>query len=246
MQFSDTIQCLVGSFQTWLALRFPRRSSCWQGFYRGILCIYNGGIWACLLWTVWSGLGHPVQTPLSSLWVEKSKGLKLIKERPFPCSCSPAVQWLAMNVVGMRNLTRLQSNSAQMAGGCVAVLANTETPHCHTPWLRALSAVEQAETGGSSSHSPPMQVSSAVLQERTQAKQAPTCQLTTRAVSKQDAAVTAQMSLTHSPVTAQGQNAALCWAPQLSFARVSPGLYHLLFALRNPGAGEPDSPQSVI
>lgn len=98
-----------------------------------------------------------------------------------------------------------------MARGYVVVLVNTETPQHHTSGLGAFFATEQAEIGGNSSHSPPMQVSSAVLWKGTQAKQSQTCQLTAQAMSEQDAAVPAQMfTRWRSTVTVQGENTALC------------------------------------
>lgn len=70
------------------------------------------------------------------------------------------------------------------------MLVNTETHHCHTAGLGALCAVEQAEVRGSSSRSPQMQVSSAMLPKGTLARRAQTCQLTARGTSAWEAAVT--------------------------------------------------------
>lgn len=135
-----------------------------------------------------------------------------------------------------------------MARGCVVVAVNTETPQPHASGLWALSAVEQAEIGGSSSHSPPMPISSAVLWKGTQPKQAQTCQLTTRGMSEQDAAVTAQMShpLAQLSYCPGRKHSALLSMVAVFPARVSPSLYHLLFPLLNPGTGEQTSLQSVI
>lgn len=148
----------------------------------------------------------------------------------------------------MGDLTRLQNTSAWMARGCVAVLVNTETLQCHTSGRGALYPIEQAETGGSSPHSPPMQVSSAVLWKTTEAKKTQTCQLTTQAMSEQDAAVTAQTShpLAQHSYSPGRKHSALLSSIAVFLSHLSPGLYHLLFPLLNPGAGEPTSLQSVI
>lgn len=69
------------------------------------------------------------------------------------------------------------------------MLVNTDTHHCHTTGLGALCAVDQAEIRGSSSHSPQVQVISAMLPKGTPARQAQSCQLTTRGMSEWEAAV---------------------------------------------------------
>lgn len=76
-------------------------------------------VFICLLGRVWSGLGHPVQIPLCSLWIKKLKGLKLIEEPPFAHSCKPAVRWLAMQAAEMQDLTGLQRRCKRICG-CVS------------------------------------------------------------------------------------------------------------------------------
>lgn len=73
MQFSDKIQCPVGSFQTWPALRFQAPVAAGMVSKR-FCCVFNSGIWAFLPWPVGSRLGHPVQTPLCSVWMKTNKG----------------------------------------------------------------------------------------------------------------------------------------------------------------------------